>query len=65
MMDEGNKSYEHQSAIVSVIFGARMLKTDQTMIKYSLRHQPEIKFKVASLKEGDFSIEILNHESSV
>lgn len=59
MMHEGNKPYLAPSAIASVIFGARMPEQDRNMISRALRHQPNIEFKEARLKEGQFSIEVV------
>jgi len=60
MMNEGDKSFQAPSAIVSVIFGARMAESDRAMIAQTLRHQPDINFKEARLKEGKFLIEIVD-----
>lgn len=59
-MNEGNKSYQAPSAIIAVIFGVRMPEHDRIMIADALRHQPEIEFKEAKLKEGKFEIEVVD-----
>ena len=53
-----DRNFQAPSAIVSVIFGARMPESDRVMITQALRHQPDINFKEARLKEGKFLIEI-------
>ena len=60
MMNEGGKNYQAPSSIVAVIFGARMPESDRIMVAQALRHQEEIRFKEAILKEGHFSIEIVD-----
>lgn len=59
MTNEGNKIHQAPSAIVSVIFGARMPEQDRIMVSRALRHQPNIEFKEARLKEGQFAIEVI------
>lgn len=59
MMAKGNKDYQAPSSLVSVIFGARMPESDRVMVAQALRHQPNIEFKEAILKEGEFIIEII------
>lgn len=60
MTNEGNKSHQAPSKIVSVIFGARMPEQDRIMVARTLRHQPEIQFKEARLAEGQFEIELVD-----
>ena len=60
MMNEGDKSFQAPSAIISVAFGARMPESDRVMLARVLRHQPDINFKEARLKEGQFLIEIVD-----
>ncbi|MDQ7838393.1 MAG: DUF2971 domain-containing protein [Thermodesulfobacteriota bacterium] len=59
MMNEGDKAYQAPSSVVSVIFGARMPESDRIMVAQALRHQPEIEFKEAILRQGEFLIEIV------
>ncbi len=60
MVSEGDKAYTAPSAILSVTFGARMSTSDRVMITAALRHQPNVQFKEAILKEGEFFIEIVD-----
>jgi hypothetical protein len=60
MMSTGDKNFQTPSAVVSVIFGARMPESDRVMIAQALRQQSDIKFKVAHLREGKFFIEIVD-----
>lgn len=59
MTNEGNKAHQAPSRILSVIFGARMPEADRIMISHALRHEPDIEFKQARLKEGQFAIEVV------
>jgi len=59
MMSEGDKAYEAPSSVVSVIFGDRLPESERIMVAQALRHQPEIEFKEALLREGEFLIEII------
>jgi hypothetical protein len=63
MAPNGNQSYQAPSDIVSVIFGARMSEQDRSMVIRALRHQSDIEFKEARLKEGHFAIELFPCES--
>jgi hypothetical protein len=60
MTDKGNCSFTAPSKMVSIIFGARMPDSDREIITRALRHQPEITFKLASLKEGTFLLDIVD-----
>lgn len=60
MMSEGNKSFQAPSDIISVIFGTRMPEADRVMIARALRHNENIQFKEALLKDGTFLIEIVD-----
>lgn len=60
MMPEGNKTFQAPSAITAVIFGARMPESDRVMITHALRHEENIQFKEAVLKESQFLIEIVD-----
>lgn len=59
MTNDGNKIHQAPSAIVSVIFGARMPEQDRVMVSHALRHQPNIEFKEARLREGQFAVEVV------
>ncbi|MDP2228719.1 MAG: DUF2971 domain-containing protein [Moraxellaceae bacterium] len=58
MTNEGNKAHRAPSRILSVIFGARMPESDRIMVAYALRHEPDVNFKQARLKEGHFEVEV-------
>ena len=60
MTNEGNKVHQAPSAIVSVIFGARMPEQDRLMVAHAHNHHPEIEFKEARLMEGQFTIEVIS-----
>lgn len=60
MMTEGDKSFQAPSAALSVIFGARMPEADRILIARALRHEVNVGFKEAVLKEGEFIVEIVD-----
>jgi hypothetical protein len=59
MMNEGDKSFTAPSRVLSVIFGARMPEPDRVLVARALRHQGDIEFKEAVLKDGQFVVEIV------
>lgn len=60
MMPQGGRSYQAPSPTKAVIFGTRMPESDRTMIAHALRHSEGVQFKEAVIREGKFSIEILD-----
>lgn len=57
---EGNISIPAPSNVTAVIFGARMPEAERAMVATALRHQKNIQFKEARLREGHFSIDIID-----
>ncbi len=60
MMTEGDKSFQAPSAVLSVIFGARMPEADRILIARALRHEVNVGFKEAVLREGEFIVQIVD-----
>jgi len=57
---EGNCSIPAPSDVTAVIFGARMPEAERTMVATALRHQKDIQFKEARLRDGHFLIDIVD-----
>ncbi|MDP1558509.1 MAG: DUF2971 domain-containing protein [Nitrosomonas sp.] len=58
IMGEGNKSCRALSAVISVTFGARMPESDRLMVSQALKHESDIKFMQANLRDDRYEIEI-------
>jgi hypothetical protein len=58
----GNKGYQLDFAITSIIFGLRMAESDKYTIRNLLRDRPEINFKQAQKSGTHFRVEIVDLE---
>ena len=61
----GDKEYQLDSEVTSVIFGMRMLESEKSMIRHLLRDYPRIKFKQAYKSETHFRLDIVGLADTV